>query len=411
MTANSRIGACATLLVSLLALGCSTPAGPTDELATPASAVGGVPPAYRSIELGSLGGASATPFDVNDAGAVVGTSAVAGNGEGRPFIWTGDAGMRSLGEFSGTAMAVSQRGTVVGVARLQPSVASGHAFVWTAATGAMDLGVLRPAAGDYSVASSINNQDELVGTDGSGSLQAFVGSAERGLTPIPAAGESQAFAINDRGDVAASESQSGTLPIQPFVWRADGQRANIPVPAGLNAAKPGDINNSGDVAGDYSLLAAPNDVRGFVWSSHGGFASFSFGDNASTVPVAINDRGEVVGNFAQLATGRFGVFLWTKAGGLVDLTDRLGERSVAFGFNSQGWIVGIQYQSLDPVAWRAMLWIPDYNPPSQRMAARPNANVAAIDPATKAALLRCFTDPGIRGDKRAFAACATAPGR
>src|SRR5919204_5665995 len=106
MTANSRSGACAMLLVSLLALGCSAPAGPADDLATPASAVvGAVPPAYRSVELGTLGGTSATPFDVNDAGAVVGTSALAANAEGRPFIWTADAGMRPLGEFSGTAVA------------------------------------------------------------------------------------------------------------------------------------------------------------------------------------------------------------------------------------------------------------------------------------------------------------------
>jgi len=47
----------------------------------------------------------------------------------------------------------------------------------------------------------------------------------------------------------------------------------------------------------------------------------------------------------------------------------------------------------------------------QRVAARPNASVTAIDPAIKAALLRCFTDPGIRGNKQAFAACATASGR
>ncbi|HEU4649403.1 MAG TPA: hypothetical protein VFS33_10110 [Gemmatimonadales bacterium] len=412
MTATSQSGACATLLVSLLALACSSPAGPTESpVVTPASNVGGVPPAYRSIELGTLGGTSATPFDVNDAGVVVGTSADATTDQGRPFTWTAGAGMRALGDFAGTAMAVSQRGTVVGVARLDASVAFGHAFVWTAANGAKDLGVLRTAAGDYSVANGVNAQDDIVGTDGSGSLQAFVGSAEQGLTPIPASGESQAFAINDRGEIAASESQGGTLPIQPFVWQASGQRTDISVPAGLNAAKPADINDAGDVTGDYSLLATPNDVQGFVWSSRGGFESFGFGANTSTVPVAINDRGEVVGNFAQLDTGRFGVFLWSKSGGLVDLTDRLGERSVAFGLNSQGWIVGIQYESLDPVAWRAMVWIPDYSQPSQRVAARPNASVAAIDPATKAALLRCFTDPSVRGNKAAFAACATAPGR
>src|SRR3954451_23189530 len=107
MTANSRSGVCAMLLVSLLAVGCSSPAGPADDLATtPASAVGGVPPAYRSLELGTLGGTSTTPFDVNDAGVVVGTSAASTTGQGRPFIWTTDAGMRPLGEFSGTAMAV-----------------------------------------------------------------------------------------------------------------------------------------------------------------------------------------------------------------------------------------------------------------------------------------------------------------
>jgi hypothetical protein len=89
---------------------------------------------------------------------------------------------------------------------------------------------------------------------------------------------------------------------------------------------------------------------------------------------------------------------------------------VAFGLNDQGWIVGIQYQSLEPLVWRAMLWIPQSSPPNPNMAshsvtASPSASIATINPATKAALLRCFTDPAVRGNKRAFAACATGPGQ
>jgi uncharacterized membrane protein len=394
-----------------MTLGCGTPVAPADDLAADASVRAGAAPAYRRIDLGTLGGAGAMPFDVNDVGIVVGTSDVATGVEGRPFIWTQDAGMRALGDFPGTATAVSQRSAVVGVGRLDSQVLGGHAFLGRERAAATDLGVIRAAAGDYSIANDVNAQDEVAGTDGSGSYQAFFWSRARGLVAIPASGESQAFAINDRSEVAASESRSGTIPIQPFVWRPGGPRTDIPVPAGLNAAKPDDINNQGAVAGDYSFPDAANNVHGFVWSGSTGFESFGFSGNASTVPVAINERGEVLGNFAQLDTGRFGAFLWTKAGGLVDLTSRLGEHAVAFGFNNLGWIVGIQYETLDPVVWRAVLWIPELGHPNQSVAARPSPNVVAIDPATKTALLRCFTDPAVRGNKRAMAACATGAAR
>ena len=51
--------------------------------------------------LGTLGGSSATPNDINDAGHIVGESSPPGGGD-HAFLWTPSGGMVDLGTLGGS---------------------------------------------------------------------------------------------------------------------------------------------------------------------------------------------------------------------------------------------------------------------------------------------------------------------
>jgi len=117
----------------------------------------------RMTDLGSLGGNLGQPFAMNDFGTIVGYSDIAGDQDFHPFLWNGTKMMDlgTLGGSDGEANAVNDLGEVVGDA--DTTGGADHAFLWM--NGKMhDL--LTIGSDACSIANSINLLGQIVGDSG-----------------------------------------------------------------------------------------------------------------------------------------------------------------------------------------------------------------------------------------------------
>ena len=155
--------------------------------------------------LTSAGGATA--MAINTAGEVVGYYYPNGASNVVGFSWTQAGGLQSFGAPGTLVFAVNDGGTIVG----QQLTARGyrHAFSYTQAGGMADLGTL---GGDMSTALAINNKGWIVGTsltgDESGVLHGFLWTPSGGmqdltaLSRLSAGKQPYSLSVNDYGDIA-----------------------------------------------------------------------------------------------------------------------------------------------------------------------------------------------------------------
>ena len=77
-----------------------------------------------------------------------------------------------------------------------------------------------------------------------------------------------------------------------------------------------DVNDVGQVVGD--VFIGERNTRAYLWTRAGGLIDLGTLGGATSKAYAINDAEQVVGDSAN-ATGVQRAFLWTAAGGLIDL--------------------------------------------------------------------------------------------
>lgn len=199
------------------------------------------------IDLGTLGGAYAQAFAINDSGFITGNSQLRSNDSQASHAFlspsplgAGAIGMRDLGTLGGPfsyGMAINAKNHVVGYSAINKVDSRVHAF-WFDGTGMKDLGSLAPNSSkleDQSVALGVNSSDRVVG-----------------YTYLPA--------ISANTDPAV---QPGTSPVRQvaFVW---------------SQGTMTDLNKLiGTAAGTYHLTSA----------------------------MAINDNGQIVATALSTATG------------------------------------------------------------------------------------------------------------
>ena len=199
------------------------------------------------IDLGTLGGAYAQAFAINDSGFITGNSQLRSNDSHASHAFlspsplgAGAIGMRDLGTLGGPfsyGMAINAKNHVVGYSAINKVDSRVHAF-WFDGTGMKDLGSIAPNSSkleDQSVALGVNSSDRVVG-----------------YTYLPA--------ISANTDPAV---QPGTSPVRQvaFVW---------------SQGTMTDLNKLiGTAAGTYHLTSA----------------------------MAINDNGQIVATALSTATG------------------------------------------------------------------------------------------------------------
>jgi probable HAF family extracellular repeat protein len=222
---------------------------------------------------------------------------------------------------------------------------SGDGFLWRDGR-ITDLGSL---GGGYTQVQDVNNRDEVVGWSflADGSAHAFLW--RRGIMTdlgvLPGGTHSYAYGINDRGDVVGTSETAGNL--HAVVWH-DGVVADLGGDRVGDYAMANDINAAGQIAGEwgdgnYGSLA----VR---WQ-HGRRLLLS---TATAIAKAINDRGHIVGSFAEDWSYEHG-FLW-RHGTITPIEPPAGMTTlIVADLNNRDQVVGTGfngYISTDAVVWQ-----------------------------------------------------------
>jgi hypothetical protein len=232
------------------------------------------------------------------------------------------------------------------------------------------------AGGNFSLAVSVNNNDEVVGqADGATGRKAALWAPAAGnaysapevlaaLPEAPPDALTAAYAINDQRQAAGEAEGATPNQFTAVVWNP-GAAAPVALPgaaAGLSSAAYS-INNNGFVAGEVEKETGLS--VGALWTvTTGGQVNgpTELPGLSGNVGAAyfVDNNGRLVGE-ATDATGRSHAMLWTvREGGAVTAED-LSKRSlegtistVAFGINAEGNVVG-ETEFADGTV-RATLW-------------------------------------------------------
>jgi probable HAF family extracellular repeat protein len=298
-------------------------------------------------DLGTLGGASEA-VALNERGQVVGWSNVRRSLNPRhAFLWE-DGRMRDLGTLGrdlggdlpslSAAVAINDRGQIVGNSSVNQNSPVSYAFVWQGGR----MTALAPG-GDDSTADAISERGQVVGWRGDdlgyGRGRAFTwhNGAIRALGVLPGRTYSWAHDLNERGEIvgetySVDDEQDGIqVKTRAFLWRS-GKLIDLGALPGHRVSSAFAINERGQILGS-SWRSADDDVgRGFLWQAG------KFADLGRLQPVALNDRGQVIAT-----TGGYGedgrAVLW-QGGKRILLPTLGGKTSEATAINGRGRIVG-----------------------------------------------------------------------
>jgi probable HAF family extracellular repeat protein len=99
-----------------------------------------------------------------------------------------------------------------------------------------------------------------------------------------------------------------------------------------------------------------NQWHAFLWTQAGGMVDLGTLGGSHSYATAVNGSGQVVGHSATANGTRMHAFVWTQAGGMIDLGTPVLTSSYAWRINESGQMVGGSMNV--PGQWRATLWIP-----------------------------------------------------
>ena len=312
------------------------------------------PVRYTVMQLPSLGGASSAGFSINDRGWVAGRSNLAGNQSRHATLWRNGA-LTDLGTLGGPNSAVlwpvkNLRGVVTGIAQsnepdpLNETWSCGFFFPPATRTGKRCFGFkwedgvmtrLPTLGGTHGFATGSNNLGQTVG-----------------------------WAENTVHDSTCVPPQQ--LQFRAVIWGpGDNQKRQLrPLPGTDDTSTAATaLNDFGQVVGISGIcdqaVGRFSAIHSVLWDHGRPIEIGDFGGVAWNTPMAINQRGDVVGfaNASEADGENFNprAFLWTKSQGIRNLGAVTGDvTSQATGINEWRQIVGQSCDAADRC--RGFLW-------------------------------------------------------
>jgi probable HAF family extracellular repeat protein len=269
-------------------------------------------------DLGTLGGAGSSAFDINKRGQIAGASLTA-TGEVHACLWENGT-VTDLGTLGGpgsypnwgdslrsginkSQRTLNDRGQVVGESNTSEYFYDdgegvyyyyNHAFLWQ--DGIMtDLGTL---GGKWSSARAINNRGQVVGvssTSESYTSHAFIwenGTMTDLGIPTGNCSGAEAIGINDLGQVIAySYVDDSCYKISAFLWE-NGMLTDLGTLGGP-MAYPHAISEHGQIVGE-SKIGDWGPVHAFLWEN-GTMTDLTPTDTSESCAIDINKNGEIAG--------------------------------------------------------------------------------------------------------------------
>lgn len=223
-------------------------------------------------DLGTLGGPSALALGINNGGEVVGFSTLVAGGPTHGFVWTAQHGMVDVGTFNGTntrLRTIDNAGTTGAGSGNLASGGNARAVLWQPTTGFQDLGNLGMGP---SYAARINGRGQVVGFSSTtlvGCCHAFLWTNATGMVDLGTlngpGGLADAFDISDNGQVTGST----TTPADPtnrhaYVWSQTAGMRQLPdLPGEIDSGGLG-INDTGQIIG---FAETPDgNTHGVLWT-------------------------------------------------------------------------------------------------------------------------------------------------
>lgn len=263
---------------------------------------------------------------------------------------------------------------------------------WSEKTGLRVLGPVERFTGPYQGVVAFNDRGEIGGISWRNEARAYAAmfaSESAGVRLLDSALGSLARDMNDKGEMVGAATVSQTGPGHAFYWSQRRGFLDLGALIGPAASFAIGINKHGTVAaytenllvlwdeqhGVYEKAAIPADcgpialtskdevtglcgyapATAWMWSKKQGFRRL--GTVGYEVRVEDrNDDGSLVGSFQTTPTGTRRAFVWSIAGGAVDLDPEMPSRtSIAWAISNDGVVGGVlgdgSFRNTQPVIW------------------------------------------------------------